>query len=85
MLKPHVTQGLPGDDAARRPLRVAGAARRARHRGSCGERPGLAFDDAERRLIGRIDGLSLLQVTPLREVEILMACKRLAARGIISL
>lgn len=49
----------------------------------------LELDDVERRLVARIDGrwdlLSLLQVIPLREVEILMACKRLAARGIISL
>ena len=49
----------------------------------------LELDDVERRLLARIDGrwdlLSLLQVIPLREVEILMACKRLAARGIISL
>jgi hypothetical protein len=49
----------------------------------------LELDEVERRLVARIDGrwdlLSLLQVIPLREVEILMACKRLAARGIISL
>ena len=49
----------------------------------------LELDEVERRLLARIDGrwdlLSLLQVIPLREVEILMACKRLAARGIISL
>ncbi len=49
----------------------------------------IELDEVERRLVARIDGrwdlLSLLQVIPLREVEILMACKRLAARGIISL
>ncbi len=49
----------------------------------------LQLDEVERRVVARIDGhwdlLSLLQVIPLREVEILMACKRLAARGIISL
>lgn len=53
------------------------------------ERTGLELDEVERQLVARIDGrwdlLSLLQVIPLREVEILMACKRLAARGIISL
>jgi len=50
---------------------------------------GVELDEVESRLVARIDGrwdlLSLLQVIPLREVEILMACKRLAARGIISL
>jgi hypothetical protein len=50
---------------------------------------GLDLDEVERRVVARIDGhwdlLSLLQVIPLGEVEILMACKRLAARGIISL
>jgi len=54
-----------------------------------GDPAALELDDVERRLVARIDGhwdlLSLLQVIPLREVEILMACKRLAARGIISL
>ena len=53
------------------------------------DRSGLELDEVESRLVARIDGrwdlLSLLQVIPLREVEILMACKRLAARGIISL
>jgi hypothetical protein len=54
------------------------------------EDPGaVQLDEVERRVVARIDGhwdlLSLLQVIPLREVEILMACKRLAARGIISL
>ncbi len=53
------------------------------------DRSALELDEVEGCLVARIDGrwdlLSLLQVIPLREVEILMACKRLAARGIISL
>jgi hypothetical protein len=53
------------------------------------EQGALELDEVECQLVARIDGrwdlLSLLQIVPLREVEILMACKRLAARGIISL
>ena len=49
----------------------------------------LLLDETERRLVRRIDGrwdlLSLIQVIPVSQVEILIACKRLAARGIISL
>ena len=45
--------------------------------------------DSERYLTGRIDGrwdlLSLMRVSPLREVEALITFKRLADRGIISL
>ena len=43
----------------------------------------------ERYLLGRIDGhwdlLSLIRVSPLREVDALLTLKRLADRGIISL
>jgi hypothetical protein len=50
---------------------------------------GLELEEAERSLLRRIDGrwdlMSLIQVIPVSQVEILIACKRLAARGIISL
>jgi hypothetical protein len=49
----------------------------------------LDMTDEERYLTGRIDGrwdlLSLMRVSPLREVEALVTFKRLADRGIISL
>jgi hypothetical protein len=49
----------------------------------------LEMTDSERYLAGRIDGhwdlLSLMRVSPLREVEALITFKRLADRGIISL
>lgn len=49
----------------------------------------LGLSDTERYLAGRIDGhwdlLSLMRVSPLREVEVLITFKRLADRGIISL
>jgi hypothetical protein len=49
----------------------------------------LDLTDNERYLTGRIDGrwdlLSLMRVSPLREVEALITFKRLADRGIISL
>jgi hypothetical protein len=49
----------------------------------------LEMNNAERYLTGRIDGrwdlLSLLRISPMREIEALMAFKRLADRGIISL
>lgn len=49
----------------------------------------LELNEAERYLTGRIDGrwdlLSLLRVSPLREVEALITFKRLADRGIISI
>lgn len=49
----------------------------------------LEMSDNERYLASRIDGrwdlLSLMRITPLREVEALITFKRLADRGIISL
>ncbi len=49
----------------------------------------MEMTDSERYLAGRIDGhwdlLSLMRVSPLREVEALITFKRLADRGIISL
>ena len=49
----------------------------------------IGLSDTERYLAGRIDGrwdlLSLMRVSPLREVEALIIFKRLADRGIISL
>jgi hypothetical protein len=49
----------------------------------------LELSDAERYLAGRVDGrwdlLSLMRISPLREVEALITFKRLADRGIISL
>lgn len=51
------------------------------------ERVGLS--DAERYLVGRIDGrwdlLSLMRVSPLREVEALLTFQQLAEKGVISL
>ena len=51
------------------------------------ERVGLS--DAERYLVGRIDGhwdlLSLMRVSPLREVEALLTFQELAEKGVISL
>jgi hypothetical protein len=47
------------------------------------------MNQAERYLTGRIDGrwdlLSLMRISPMREVEALLAFKRLSDRGIISL
>jgi hypothetical protein len=49
----------------------------------------LQLSAEERYLIGRIDGrwdlLSLMRVSPLREVEALITFQRLAERGVISL
>lgn len=49
----------------------------------------LEMTDNERYLAGRIDGrwdlLSLMRVSPLRQVEVLITFKRLADRGIIAL
>jgi hypothetical protein len=49
----------------------------------------LPMNKAERYLVARVDGrwdlLSLMRVSPLREVEALITFKRLADRGIISL
>ncbi len=49
----------------------------------------IEMTDNERYLAGRIDGrwdlLSLMRVSPLRQVEVLITFKRLADRGIISL
>jgi len=49
----------------------------------------IELSDTERYLAGRIDGrwdlLSLMRITPVREVEALIIFKRLADRGIISL
>ena len=54
-----------------------------------GELDHLELSDTERYLAGRVDGrwdlLSLMRVAPMREVEVLIAFKRLADRGIISL
>jgi hypothetical protein len=56
---------------------------------SPGELDGLELDKAERYLTKRIDGrwdlLSLMRTSPLRQVEVLLTCKRLADRGIIAL
>lgn len=56
---------------------------------SAHELAALDMTDNERYLAGRIDGrwdlLSLMRVSPLREVEALITFKRLADRGIISL
>lgn len=47
------------------------------------------LDEAERYLTGRIDGrwdlLSLMRAAPLRQLDVLLTCKRLADRGIIAL
>ncbi len=49
----------------------------------------LELSDGERYLAGRVDGrwdlLSLMRISPLREVEALITFKRLADRGIITL
>lgn len=49
----------------------------------------LELSDSERYLVGRIDGrwdlLSLLRISPLREVDALLTFKRLQERGIIEL
>lgn len=49
----------------------------------------LKFNDNERYLIGRIDGhwdlLSLIRISPIREVDALLTFKRLHERGVIEL
>jgi hypothetical protein len=49
----------------------------------------LDMNDAERYLVGRVDGrwdlLSLMNISPLRDLEVLLTFRRLADRGIISL
>jgi len=56
-------------------------------RKSSDELAGLELSDTERYMVGRVDGrwdlLSLMRISPVRELEALLTFKRLAARGII--
>ncbi len=47
-----------------------------------------SLSDHEKYLVGRIDGhwdlLTLMRMSPMQEIEVLLTCKRLKSRGIIS-